>query len=105
MERPEDKHPELGFKFRIGENVTTVGFVPLESEPAEETSKPDRSSWARTLAERRGPAKFFIIERQIVECPGGVQRLYTGRAFDMNGHTHERWFKFNEIELAAIPQK
>lgn len=108
--KPVDNHPELGFKFSIGEMVATVGYVPPEPEPVTvESAAQDEvgrrkfpaGSWGRALEEWNGPAKFFIIERQIVECPGGVQRLYTARPMSANGHTTERWFKFNEIELKA----
>lgn len=90
---------DFGFKFEIGEIVTTKAAV------ASYTNLPDDEG------KRYSPQDLFIIERTLQQCPGGIQRHYHCRSGAMRtGYNSEYGctkdiFIFNEIELITPPKQ
>lgn len=81
---------DYGFKFKIGENVTTVFY--------KETEK-------KEFFGRRN-VTGFIVERMLQECPGGIQRHYLCRLSSSDGgDCGKDYVRFNEIELIKLEPK
>jgi hypothetical protein len=90
MAPTEDKHPELGFKFKIGEVVTHTAFDLGEA------------------ARKKGLKiqRMLICTRLIDECAGGVQRHYLVRSIVEEYGRHGvaiDLLKLGELELVAVP--
>lgn len=92
---------EIDFKFKVGD---IVQHAALASWNAEIQAQNDdvQSVWA---AMRNSPQRWFIVERQSQECPGGVQKHYIARGVSRDSSLTKDYFKFNEIELMIISAK
>lgn len=84
------------FDFKIGDSVTHVGFAPHY-----ETSQfPGYVGY---------PQRYFVVQRVLEQCPGGVQKHYHCRAVMHDTGSRlggqvitERIVVLNEVELRAF---
>lgn len=74
----EDEVDKL-FKFKVGGTVKHVA--------------------SNIRSEKGGTAVFFIVERLLQQCPGGIQIHYDGRHIFEDGGVSIRVIRVNEIEL------
>ncbi len=78
-----------GFKFSLGATVRHV----TAGEPMSE--KESQKTWGNPDREQR----WFVLERLLQECPGGIQRHYVCRGVTRNGGITSGSYKFLEQEL------
>lgn len=92
---------EIAYKFNLGDTVTHVSAAQWE---VDEQKKQDEEHhfWR---PDRASEQRWFIVERQSQECPGGIQRHYTCRGVSRSGGVTKEFFRFNEIELSPIVNK
>lgn len=93
---------EVNYKFEVGDTVTHVAAVNWEvQEQAKEKDKDEKglAGWGRGYFSEQ---RWFIIERHLQECPGGVQKHYTCRGVSRGGVVTKDYFRFNEIELSTV---
>ena len=86
------EYPE--FKFQLGETVAHKAMINQK-----ENGKPLRHT----------PQRFFITERILQECVGGVQKHYRVRAISFSEFPHQVQFstkvmELHEEELVELPK-
>lgn len=81
------------FKFKIGDFVTTAAAELSQVKDADDVED-------SMMHFRAGEVRYQVIERQLQECSGGVQRKYILRPVMMNGSSDDP-VMLHELELAA----
>jgi len=90
---------EVNFKFEIGQIVTTTESLSANISAKKEMSDADLK-YLHMSGKVMSPIRLVISQREMEECPGGVQRHYTCMYRTVNGYMNH---KFNEAVLAEYP--
>ena len=90
---------EVNFKFEIGQMVTTTESLSVVAASRKLMSDAD-IQYLRMSGKVMSPARLVISQREMEECPGGVQRHYVCMYWTTNGYMNH---KFNEAVLVEYP--
>jgi hypothetical protein len=94
---------EINYKFEVGDTVTHAAAASWRAEDQAKKEDGDQEKGLRLWGDSYSPEqRWFIVERHLQECPGGVQKHYTCRGVSRGGSVTKDYFRFNEIELAAF---
>lgn len=91
----------MGFRFLVGQRVTTMESKMVYDMTEQDITQPDRE--LRGVIERTHlPISLTIISRRYEQWPGGNQLHYLCNYFTATGYT-QSWF--SEVELTHYPIK
>jgi hypothetical protein len=90
---------EINFKFEIGQIVTTKESLAAWVA-SRALMKPKDIEFNNSMGKHLAPIRLTIGQREMEECPGGIQLHYNCMYWASNGYMGT---KFNEIMLVEYP--
>ena len=91
---------EVNFKFEIGQIVTTTEGMSAIAASKKLMSDAD-VKYLNMSGKTVAPIRLVISQREMEECPGGVQRHYVCMYWTSNGYMNHQ---FNEAVLVEYPK-
>lgn len=81
----EQKAMDDLFRFKIGDTIQHAALGDFIEEPTgTHASRPKGDEWSFGLSFRE-TVRYYIEERYIIECHGGIQKFYKARAICPDG--------------------